>query len=153
MSYAIGPDGETTFTCRGCGKEVKSRSLKTIPKGWCISGILGNIPDPETIPPEYEAATAAEALQIALNTLCDHFCGNKCGKKFLMRDEVVKRVHRLGIVLVLWGQCTLVVDGSLEPAAKAEFKDDKGKKHVDKEGKEKPGSPPPFELGDGKSPI
>lgn len=151
MGYVLDADGKVTFTCRGCAKQVVTRSLKAIPKGWCISGILGQIPDPESLPPEAEASTQQEALTYIAASLSDHFCSERCAKRHLSTREVQDRVRRLGVVLVLWGKCTLVIDGSRAPGEKVDpalF----GKKHIDEEGEERPGSPPPYKA-DGPSPI
>lgn len=168
MGYVVEGDGVVRFTCRGCGKETTTRSFRVLPQGWCISGILGMNADPES-----EAVvgdTDPEALQEAATTLADHFCKAHCGKKYLRKPEIVKKVKKLGVMLVLWGECILVVDGTPLPKEDAEInsalfgdgegdadkdKDDggTGDDKPDKPPKTKPGSPPPLTWDDGRSPI
>jgi hypothetical protein len=168
MGYVVEGDGVVRFTCRGCGNQATTRSLKALPKGWCLSGILGMEADPES-----EAVveqTDPQALHEAATTLADHFCKVKCGKKYLSKPEIVERVKQLGVMLVLWGQCVLVVDGTPPRKEDREIsaavfgdEDDGGsggeaapdkrkKKHIDEDGKERPGSPPPYKS-DGGPPI
>jgi len=182
MGYMMVADGQVQFQCRGCSKTVVRRSLIALPHGWYISGILGALADPESLP--VNPYTDPQALQEAASSVADYFCGKTCAKKFLLTPEVKQKIKRLGIRLVLWGKCELVIDGTpitdddreLNAAAFGGGGEDDGpdqqperrhpedapeppkhgkgggKRHIGEDGKEKPGSPPPMRF-DGGSPI
>lgn len=154
MGYAMLDDGQCQFNCRACAKTKVERSKKALPKGWFISGILGNVVDPEFGDDEND--TPADTLKTAASTLADYFCSLKCGRKYLSSERIVAKVNKLGVRLVLWGQCELVVDGTPLPEEdqklnEALFGDEepKGKRKKkteddDDDDEPRPGSPPPY---------
>lgn len=104
MSFDCSGDGEVTFRCNGCGKERKTRSMHGLPKGWCVSGALLSLWDPECgshRDPSIGEATAA--------ALAGHFCSILCGRGALRSRRVVEVVRRLGVAVALYSRCELVV--------------------------------------------
>lgn len=165
MSYSVDADGEVTFTCQGkdCGKTKKARTVKVLPKKWCITGILLNQPDPESGVAGEERAMEENARILEANqNLSGHFCSFKCAKRTFEDPRVVAMVRKLGVAVVVYGDCKMVIDaeqggrgddgdGEDEPAPKrpkgGSRDDDPAPKGLDK-----PTSPPPFTLPESSSP-
>lgn len=170
MSYMVKEDGKVEFSCHGCTKIKTTDSLARLPKGWCITGILVNVVDPELASFDDEPPTDQKLRELN-EQLAAHFCSVKCAKKKLHAPKVKEYVERMGATLVLYGKSEVIVDGS--PAKVARLKERKAKKWVHPENRReddagddpgadrggdgpdlgKPKSPPPFKLGDGGSPI
>lgn len=113
MSYTVDGDGKITFQCQGkdCGKTKEARSLKVLPKKWCITGILLNKADPE-LGEEGEAQAAKDNARIleANSSLSGHFCSFKCAKTTFADERVIAMVRKLRVAVVVYGECKLVID-------------------------------------------
>lgn len=144
MSYMIGADGEVKYTCKGCGKAKTTRTLKSLPRGWCVTGILAIKPDPEfeaERDPERLGVLAQERIASVGGMVGAHFCSFKEGLDYLSRKEVVDEVMAAGVTLALWGKCQIVVDGA-------------GIDRPVPEGSYRKGElPPPAEVKEGGSPF
>lgn len=169
MSYQVDGDGKVTFRCQGkdCGKTKEARSVKVLPKKWCISSVVFTLDHPESggdeIDPEEQAKKAIEANQ----NLAGHFCSFKCAKNTFSDERVVAMVKKLRVAVVVFGDCKMVIDaenldggeggdGEDEPAPKrpkgGSRDDDDSPRGVQPKGLDSPHSPPPFTLPEGSSP-
>ena len=115
MSYTVDGDGKVTFRCQGkeCGKTKESRSLKVLPKKWCLSAVLVSEDSPEFVSTEAQNAyqqKTQERLLEANQQLAGHFCSFKCAKKSFSDERVVAMVKKLKVAVVVYGDCKLVVD-------------------------------------------
>lgn len=155
MSFEIDGDGKVTFTCKGCNKEKTTRSLKGLPKGWLVTGVLRIADDPEMAEVEYHPAEDWEKhqhrlqeAQTQLNARLDklgsmigaHFCSKKCYKTILLSEENKTKIEKLGVTLAVYGKCEVVIDGAAGAATKMS---EPG------EGEVRKGDIPPFEVGGG----
>jgi len=175
MSYTVDGDGKVTFRCQGkeCGKTRESRSLKVLPKKWCLSAVLVSEDSPEYTSPEANAAYAQrtqERLLEANRELAGHFCSFKCAKRSFEDPRVVAMVKKLKVAVVVYSECKLVIDaenlddgdggddgdGEQAPAPrrpKGGSRDDEDSPHgAPPKGLDKPNSPPPFTLPESSSP-
>lgn len=171
MSYMVKEDGKVEFSCHGCSKTKTTNSLASLPKNWCITGILVS-QHHEEFRDEGDTTPTDQKLREVNEQLAAHFCSIKCAKKKLHAPQVKEYVQKMGVTLVLYGKCETIVDGT---TAKEELLKEK-KKYVHPEnrpesdagdqpgtdrpdrggdgpGLGKPKSPPPYKLGDGGSPI
>jgi hypothetical protein len=173
MSYTIDGDGKVTFRCQGkeCGKTKESRSLKVLPKKWCLSAVLVSEETAEYTSPDAAAAYAQrtqERLLEANRELAGHFCSFKCAKRSFEDQRVVAMVKKLKVAVVVYSECKLVIDaenlddgdGRDEDEAPAP-RPSKGGSRDDEDdaprgtppkGLDRPSSPPPFTLPEGGSP-
>lgn len=172
MSYTVDGDGKVTFRCQGkdCGKTKESRSLKVLPKKWCLSAVLVSEDSPEFVSTEaktaHEQRTQERVLE-ANQQLAGHFCSFKCAKKSFSDERVVAMVKKLRVAVVVYSDCKLVIDaenmnegdgrdGEEKPAPrrpKGGSRDDEDSPRGDPpKGLDKPGSPPPFTLPESSSP-
>lgn len=170
MSYMVDGDGKITFTCQGknCGKTKESRSVKVLPKKWCISAVLVTEDSPEFTDPgrqqEAEEAKAARVLE-ANQALAGHFCSFKCAKNSFADERVLAMAKKLRVAVVVYGDCKLVIDaenaggdddaGDREDAPKprkggSRDDDPAPRKEPPAKGLDNPGTPPPFTLGEGQ---
>lgn len=110
MSYSVDGDGKVIFQCQGkdCGKTKESRSLKTLPKKWCITGILLNEADPES--GEERAQADNDRILEANRNLSGHFCSFKCAKNTFSDEHVIAMVRKLRVAVVVYGECKMVID-------------------------------------------
>jgi hypothetical protein len=115
MSYEVMANGRVEYTCRKCGKTKETKSLKELPKGWVVTGILAVKGDPEVGADE----TQEEAQQKQNERMHElgayfgaHFCSMKEGERFLRDESVIEKVLKAGVTLALWGQCNVVIDGA-----------------------------------------
>ncbi len=136
MSYVIDEDGKVTFTCNGCGKTTTSRNVKSLPRSWCVVGVLQSAHDPEC------ADTAEpEDIRAVGEVVGSHFHTLRCGKKAMTSSKVKEMVARSGVALALYGKCELVVDGTSAGVAPGRtIKDDN-----------RPKEHPPYKLDGGPS--
>ncbi len=162
MSYTVDGDGKVTFQCQGkdCGKKQETRSLKVLPKKWCITGILITEHSPED---GGAAESDHERLMEANKNLSGHFCSLKCAKNTFADPRVEAMVRKLKVAVVVYKDCVLVVDGEGgagggdedRPRGKRGSRDDdpdggEGERPSKPKGLDRPsGSPPPFELPPG----
>lgn len=175
MSYLVKEDGKVEFSCHGCTKTKLTDSLASLPKNWCITGILVS-QHHEEFRDEGDSTPTDQKLRECNEQLAAHFCSIKCAKKKLHAPKVREYVQRMGITLVLYGKCETIVDGTSakEKALKEKKKyvhpenrhDDEGGQPTGGDpkgapdqggggegpGLGKPKSPPPFKF-DGGSPI
>jgi len=145
MTFRVGEDGDATFTCQACAKKKMTRNLKTIPKGWLLTGVLKVAVDEE-----WEGAEGMEEAQAhydakmrkAGSLIGAHFCSMKCAKKKLLSDEAKKKILRAGISLAVFGKVELLVDGAqmLQPT-EGDDEDDHGESW-------KKGEVPPHKEGE-----
>jgi hypothetical protein len=159
MSYTVDGDGKVTFRCQGkeCGKTKDSRSLKVLPKGWCITGILLNQADPEGL--EEPQKPDADRIMEANANLAGHFCSFKCAKHTFSDERIVAMVRKLRVAVVVYGSCKMVIDaenwdgdGGDEGDEDKPVMPKKGGSRDDEpdpKGLDRPNSPPPFKLGPG----
>lgn len=177
MSYLVREDGKVEFSCHGCTKTKVTDSLASLPKNWCLTGILVS-QNHEEFRDEGDTTPTDQKLRECNEQLAAHFCSIKCAKKKLLAEKVREYVRRMGITLVLYGKCETIVDGTSakEKALKEKKKwvhpenrpeSDAGDSPTvgdpndspDKSGGGggpglgKPKSPPPYKLRDGGSPI
>lgn len=129
MTFTVGTDGEAEFKCHGCGKKSTTRNLKTLPKGWLLTGILKIATDEEWAGAEgmEEAQVQYDAkMRKAGSLIGAHFCSMKCAKKKLLSEESKDKIQKAGISLAVFGQVTLLVDGAkaLEPTEGGDDDDD-----------------------------
>lgn len=174
MSYLVKEDGKVEFSCHGCTKTKTTDSLASLPKNWCITGILVS-QHHEEFRDEGDSTPTDQKLRECNEQLAAHFCSIKCAKKKLHAPKVKEYVARMGVTLVLYGKCETIVDGTT--AKEEALKQRKKKPYVHPENRRdddagdrpesgpdhggggegpglgKPKSPPPFKLGDGGSPI
>lgn len=146
MSWKMDADGKVTFTCNGCGKTKTTRSTKTLPRSWAVTGVLASAVPPEDVPDGDRNRFLLEqqkALLEAGELIGAHFHSMKCGKKTLEGRILREKVLKAGVALVLYGKAELVIDGTGGGALAIG-------RHADAK---RPKSPPEFELGDGPSPI
>lgn len=131
MSFEIEADGEVKYHCRGCDAKATMRSLKSLPKGWCLTGVLAIAQDPELESEEQGQQKLKEAGAL----IGAHFHSSKCGKKFLAQTEVKDQILAAGITLALWSKVEIVIDGAKmkEPTEMSEDGTYRG-------------TPPPFET-------
>jgi hypothetical protein len=110
MSYTVDGDGKVTFRCQGkdCGKTKESRSLKVLPKKWCITGILLNQADPEGS--EDPKKMDGDRILEANANLAGHFCSFKCAKNTFSDERIIAMVRKLRVAIVVYGDCKLVID-------------------------------------------
>lgn len=144
MSYEVKEAGEVEYTCKACETKAKTRSLKALPKGWCVTGILAIKPNPECETEaelERDRATSAERLRELGGMLGAHFCSAKEGKEWLKQKSVIEQVITAGVTLALWGKCDVVIDGAGLGM------------QTSSAGHEKGGAPPPATFNEGSSPI
>lgn len=162
MSYTVDGDGKVTFRCQGkdCGKTKEARSLKVLPKGWCITGVLLNQLDPEA--GTDEMASDDRRIREANENLSGHFCSFKCAKKTFSDPRIVATVKKYRVAIVVYGQCKMVIDaenldddggdeGEDRPAPKPKGgsrDDEPAGDNVKPKGLDRPSSPPPFQLGE-----
>lgn len=171
MSYLVRDDGKVEFSCHGCTKTKVADSLASLPKNWCITGILVS-QHHEEFRDEGDVTTTDQKLRECNEQLAAHFCSIKCAKKKLLAEKVREYVARMGITLVLYGKCETIVDGTTakekalkEKKAKWVHPEDRPESDAgdrpdsgpDKGGGgpdlNKPKSPPPFKLPEGGSPF
>jgi hypothetical protein len=171
MSYTVDGDGKVTFRCQGkdCGKTKEARTVKVLPKKWCITGILLTQADPEGGESALEDAAATNNRLLEANSqLSGHFCSFKCAKNTFSDERVVAMVKKLRVAVVVYGDCKLVIDaenldgggddgeGEDEPAPKrpkcGSRDDDDSPRGVSPKGLDRPDSPPPFTLPESSSP-
>ena len=171
MSYLVKEDGKVEFSCHGCDKTKTTNSLASLPKNWCITGILVS-QHHEEFRDEGDTTPTDQKLRECNEQLAAHFCSIKCAKKKLHAPQVKEYVARMGVTLVLYGKCETIVDGTTakEEALKKKKKyvhpenrpdsdagDAPPDRGPDQGGGGGPGlgrkSPPPYRLGDGGSPI
>jgi ribosomal protein L24E len=156
MSYTVDGDGKVTFRCQGkdCGKMKEARSLKVLPKGWCISSILLSEVDAE-FKEEGDPKTDMERVQSANAELAGHFCSFKCAKRTFADPRIIACVKKYRVAVVVYGQCKLVIDaenlggedGGRPAPRKGGSRDDEPTSGDTKpRGLDKPNSPPPFQL-------
>jgi len=107
MSYLIDPDGRVTFTCNVCCKKVSTYSHRSIPKGWCVTGLIHDIPDPET--GEEELDLKAREVSVLIGA---HFCSVECGKAYLGKKRAKEMIRKAGVALALYSGCEIVLDGT-----------------------------------------
>ena len=144
MSYEIRADGRVVYACRKCGKEKETKTLKDLPKGWVVTGILGTRQDPEMGADESQEDAQRrqnERLHELGALFGAHFCSMKEGQKYLRQESVVEQVLKAGVTLALWGQCEVVIDGARMGEGTPE------------DGYRKGELPPPAEFKEGSSPI
>ena len=150
MSYEVQANGNVEYTCRGCGKKKETKTLKELPKGWVVTGVLAVKSDPEVGMDETmeEAQKKQNERLHELGALFGaHFCSMKEGEKYLRKESVVEQVLAVRVTLALWGQCQVMIDG----ARMGESRGDDG--GSPEEGYPKGKLPPPAEYKEGQSPI
>lgn len=179
MSYSVLDNGKVEFSCHGCSKTKVTNSLASLPKNWCITGILVS-QHHEEFKDEGDTTPTDQRLRECNEQLAAHFCSIRCAKKKLLAPKVREYVAQMGVTLVLYGKCETVVDGTtpkeealrtkkakwVHPENRPEKGDsgappsgdqddppDQGGGGGDGPGLRKPKSPPPFKMGDGGSPI
>lgn len=111
MSYKIGSDGEVEFICqgKGCGKKVVSRSLRALPKGWLISGVLYSRDDDD----ESDYTTIVSDMERSIIPVIQgHWCSKKCAKSVLCAPETMAKIEEAGVCVVLFGKAELIVYGT-----------------------------------------
>lgn len=175
MSYLVKEDGKVEFSCHGCTKTKMTNSLASLPKNWCITGILVS-QHHEEFRDEGDTTPTDQKLRECNEQLAAHFCSIRCAKKKLHAEKVREYVKRMGITLVLYGKCETIVDGTSAKEEALKEKKAKPKPYVHPENRHdddagdgpggdqgggggggpglgKPKSPPPYRMGDGGSPI
>jgi hypothetical protein len=111
MSYMVKEDGKVEFSCHGCSKTKTTNSLASLPKNWCITGILVS-QHHEEFRDEGDTVPTEQKLRECNEQLAAHFCSKKCAKKKLLAPQVREYVERMGITLVLYSGCDTIVDGT-----------------------------------------
>jgi hypothetical protein len=173
MSYTVDGDGKVTFRCQGkeCGKTKESRSLKVLPKKWCLSAVLVSEASPEYTSQEAAAAYAKETqvrLLEANRELAGHFCSFKCAKRSFEDPRVVAMVKKLRVAVVVYGESKLVIDAESmddgdgrdddeapaprRPGGGSRDDEDDAPRGDQPKGLDRPSSPPPFTLPESSSP-
>jgi len=141
MSYTVDGDGQIRYACKTCQREQTTRSLKSLPKGWFISGILKTAFDPE-VQSQDEAASKQTDLTSRLMEAGEmvgmHFCRIQCARQFFKDAKVRDKIIEMKVSVGVYGKCELMVDG-----ARA------GEPEEDPEEGTTRGSPPPFQMGEG----
>lgn len=130
MSFEVLGDGSVTYHCRGCDAKATTRTLKSLPKNWCLTGVLAIAQDPEL----ESAEDGQQKLNEAGELIGAHFHTTKCGKKFLLQEKVKEQILAAGITLALWKNVEIILDGA------------KTKGSTEQEDGTYAGSPPPLEM-------
>ena len=137
MSFEVQDDGSVQYKCRGCDAKATTRNLKSLPKGWCLTGVIAIAHDPELETPEDGQRQLNEAGEL----IGAHFHTTKCGKKFLAQKLVKEQVLAAKITLALWSKVEIIIDGA----------NVKGSNELE-DGTYR-GSPPPLDVDKDNPPI
>lgn len=156
MSYQILADGEIEFICqgKGCGKTIKSRQLRAVPKGWFVSGILRMSAKDEADPVIWNISQ--EIVNRLGPVIGGHWCSRKCAKSILFLPDIIQAVKEAGLCVVLYGKTELVIDGTKRPGPEdaEEGEHPQPRRGGSRDDDDLPkGSLPPYKMEDGENPI